>query len=407
MYFLWVCVGKCKKSASNHSAHRVTFVRSYHQILMPLFIVDSWFYVLVAAFILHQVWNWILFSRASFFKQEVPEGEGKPGLSVVIAAKNEKRNLEILIPKILEQEYPDFEVIIVDDHSWDGTYEYLHEQMPSHNNLHIVSLTDFVQSKPGKKLALTLGIKKAKNDLIVLTDADCVPMSTNWLSEMAAPYQFNETEVVIGYSPYTASSGPLNVIIRFEAFYTMWQYVSFALVGAPYMGVGRNMSYRKSTFLGNKGFAKNLHVPFGDDDLLVQEIATRKNARIVLSPSSHVESYPSQGVGVWLKQKRRHLSAGKHYRSKFKIILGLLWMSKAVSYGASIAYFIWGSLSSLGLALAVLPLVLHWMLVIVFNHKHQVFKLWYLFPVLDVVYQLVLYPLLGLITMLHPKKVNW
>lgn len=357
---------------------------------------------------MHQAWNWALFSRTAFHKDaEEAEGTEFPGVSVVVAAKNEKKNLEKLIPKILGQDYPNFELIIVDDHSWDGTYEYLYEQMPNHSNLHIVSLTEFVQSKPGKKLALTLGIKKAQNDVIVLTDADCIPTSEYWLKEMASKYRKEDTELVFGYSPYAASMSPLNAIIRYEAFYTMWQYMSFALAGVPYMGVGRNMSYKKSTFLGNKGFAKNLHVPFGDDDLLVQEIANSGNVQIAVKPESHIISYPSKGVGQWLKQKRRHLSAGKHYKGKFKVLLGLLWLSKASSYLLSIIYLAVAELSVLGMSIALLPVVLHWLLVIVFNHKYKVFKPWYLFPLLDVVYQLILYPLLGFFTMLHPKKVNW
>lgn len=356
---------------------------------------------------MHQAWNWVLFSRAAFFKKREVDSRDQPGVSVVIAAKNEKKNLEVLLPKLLEQDYPSFEVIVVDDHSWDGTYEYLHEQMPKHKNLHLVALTEFVQSKPGKKFALTMGIKKATNDVILLTDADCLPSSEKWLAEMASPYSNDGTEVVLGYSPYMSASSPLNVIIRFEAFYTMWQYMSFALTGAPYMGVGRNMSYRKSSFLSNKGFASNMHVPYGDDDLLVQEIATGKNVKVVVSPDSHMESYPSKGVGQWLKQKRRHLSAGKFYKGKFKLILTLLWGTKVFAYGAAVSYFIWADISVLGIALALAPLLLHWLLVIVFNHTYKVFKLWYLFPLLDVFYQMVLHPLLGLITLLHPKKVNW
>jgi len=374
---------------------------------MPLYTIDYWFYALLAGFVLHQVWNWVLFSRAAFYKQKEEEGTVLPGVSVVVAAKNEKKNLQELIPKVLEQDYPNFELIIVDDHSWDGTYEYLYEQMPHHSNLHIVSLTEFVHSKPGKKLALTLGIKKAQNDIIVLTDADCIPTSTGWLKDIATQYNEEGTELVFGYSPYMTSVSPLNAIIRYEAFYTMWQYMSFALAGMPYMGVGRNMSYKKSTFLENKGFAKNLHVPFGDDDLLVQEIATSKNVQVVLKPTSHVLSYPSKGIGQWLKQKRRHLSAGKHYHGKFKFLLALLWLTKASSYLLSIVYITTAPLSVLGLCIAVLPVALHWLLVIVFNHKNRVFKSWYLFPLLDILYQLVLYPLLGFITMLHPKKVNW
>jgi len=374
---------------------------------VPLYQVDFWLYILIAAFVLHQLWFWLLWVKPLYLKGEKEQNGQLPAVSVIVAAKNEKENLQKLVPAVLNQDYPEFELIVVDDHSWDGTYEYIHEMMPVHKNLHVVSLNEFVQSKPGKKLALTLGIKKARHEILIFTDADCTPASDNWLKQMANSYESDQTEIVLGYSPIRPKASPLNLIVRFEAFNTMWQYAAFALAKLPYMGVGRNLSYKKSTFLANKGFAKNLKVPFGDDDLLVQEMAHSGNTSLVLSSDSHVYTNSPKGVLKWISQKRRHLSAGKYYKGKFTALLGLGWLCKVLIYSVAILYFILGPMHVAGLSLAILPLLAMWLLSFLFHRKSNVFSVWYVYPLLELLYQLLIYPLLGVITALHPKKVNW
>ena len=353
------------------------------------------------------VWLITVFLRPLLKQPSFENEEDLPPVSVIVVAKNEKENLKRLIPQILEQDYRDFELVIVDNHSWDGTHEYLHEIKAAGQQIELVSLNEFVHAKPGKKFALTLGIKKAKNDIVVLTDADCIPKSDQWLREMAKPYISEATEVVLGYSPYASAPSPLNWIIRFEAFYVAWLYLSFALMGSPYMGVGRNMSYRKSTFLKNKGFASHLSLSFGDDDLLIQEIANQSNTRVVLKAESHVESIPKKGVVSWIGQKRRHLSAGERYKFKFRLLLGLMWLSKFSWYVGFILYLILGRITLPTLGVFGLPLIISWIYSIVINHKYKMFTMWYIFPVLDVLYQVLVYPLLGFVTWINPKKDGW
>lgn len=352
------------------------------------------------------IWLLFVFIRPLLHKP-IGEANELPALSVVVVAKNEKENLQSLIPAILGQEYQDFELIIVDNHSWDGTHEYIHELKGQGQPIELVSLNEFVHAKPGKKFALTLGIKKAKNDVIILTDADCLPKSNQWLREMAKPYTSSSTEVVLGYSPYTGSYNPLNPIIRFESFYVAWLYSAFALMGQPYMGVGRNMSYRKSTFLENKGFASHLSLSFGDDDLLVQEIAQKNNTAVVLTLESHVESIPKKGLIEWFKQKRRHLSAGEQYKFKFKALLGLIWLSKFLWYIGFVVFLFYGNISWVNLGVFALPFLAFWIFTLILNHKFKMLSLWYLYPLLDVIYQVVVYPLIGFITWINPKKSGW
>lgn len=247
--------------------------------------------------------------------------ESHEGISVVVAAQNEIHNLRALAPKVLRQNYDLFEVIIVNDRSDDGTIEFLIDLEQKHEKLRAIHVHDRPEHINGKKYALTLGIKAAKFDNILLTDADCLPASDNWLQTMARGYR--QSEFVLGFSGYTRLRGFLNYFIRFETILTGIQYLASAANGQPYMGVGRNLGYKKSTFLSKKGFLGFQEVVGGDDDLFVNKYATAKNTTVVVEPEALVLSTPKLTWRAYLRQKHRHLSVGKHYRGTTKIILGL------------------------------------------------------------------------------------
>ncbi|MGH2642379.1 MAG: glycosyltransferase, partial [Chitinophagaceae bacterium] len=210
-------------------------------------------YVLVAGI---QIFYYLyFFSRLAGYKTkegELPEKDNLP-LSVIICAKNEERNLQRNLPEILQQHYtnsqhdPQFEVVVVDDNSDDDTSSVLRYLSPGYPHFHFVELHQSAKGIPGKKYPLTIGIKKSANDILVLTDADCKPAGTHWLELIAGKFN-NGTEVVLGYGAYKTRPGLLNKVIRFETFFSAMQYLSFALAGIPYMGVGRNLAYKKELF---------------------------------------------------------------------------------------------------------------------------------------------------------------
>lgn len=249
-----------------------------------------------------------------------PNTKREQPVSVIVCAHNELENLKTLIPKLLSQEHNDFEVIIVDDRSDDGTYDYLLENKS--DKLKFARVDQVHDHINAKKFALTMGIKAASNDILLLTDADCEPSSSQWIKEMTGSFT-KETDFVLGISPYEEGKGLLNQFIQFETQWTAMNYVGFALVGNPYMGVGRNLAYRKSAFLNNKGFGKIQHITGGDDDLLVNELANKKNTRLALGAESLTYSIPKSTWGEYLKQKTRHWSVGKYYKTKDKFLLGL------------------------------------------------------------------------------------
>ena len=240
-------------------------------------------------------------------------------ISIIICAKNEFLNLKNKLPFVLKQNYSKYEVIVVNDQSNDETANLLKEFEKQYQNLVVVTIEKHINNHNGKKLALTLGIKSAKHEHLLLTDADCIPKSKNWATKMCS--NFNSVDIVLGYGAYEKKKGLLNQLIRFDTFNVAQQYLSYALAGHTYMGVGRNMAYRKSLFFENKGFANHLHIPSGDDDLFIQEIANKCNVGIEISEQAHTTSSVTKIWREWVYQKRRHITTAPLYKIKFKILL--------------------------------------------------------------------------------------
>jgi biofilm PGA synthesis N-glycosyltransferase PgaC len=259
----------------------------------------------------------------------------RKGISVIICARNEAHHLKQFLPRILEQDYPLFEVVVVNDGSTDGTEALLGEMAASHPRLRYTTLPPCNTFSRGKKLALTVGLKSANYDHVLLTDADCYPASKKWLASMTSCLD-KEKSIVLGYGRYEKKRGILNALIRYETAFTAMQYFSFALKGKPYMGVGRNLAYNKSLFFGGRGFANHYHLASGDDDLFVNQHARAGNTAIVPDPEAHTISVPESSPGTWIRQKQRHISAGNLYKPWSRFRLGTEWFSRLVFYTAFI-----------------------------------------------------------------------
>ncbi|MDW3194743.1 MAG: glycosyltransferase [Cytophagales bacterium] len=250
---------------------------------------------------------------ALIFTPTSPSSVENPPVTVIVCARNEEANLKELVPLLLEQDHTAYEVVIVLDRCFDESLAYMKSLEPNHPNLRTM-IIDYVpdQFHP-KKFGLTLAIKGAKYDWVLLTDADCRPASSSWVSGMAQHFTA-ERDIVLGYSPYFQEKGFLNAYIGYETFNTAYQYLSSARLGIPYMGVGRNLAYRKSLFLDNLGFGANQSITGGDDDLFVQSHANHRNTGIAVSPDLMVHSKPKQKWSEYLQQKKRHYSVSKFYR---------------------------------------------------------------------------------------------
>ncbi|MCD4725583.1 MAG: glycosyltransferase [Bacteroidales bacterium] len=280
------------------------------------------------SFIVQMIYFWVFFSRLAFYKNRDDKIVDE-SVSVVICAKNEYYNLKRNLPLILEQDHPSFEVVVVNDNSQDDSLELLEEMAREHSNLKIVNLSQDLNFFQGKKFPLSLGIKSASNDILLLTDADCRPSSKDWIKNMSGKFR-GEKEIVLGYGGYERKRNLINYIIRYETIWVAIQYLSFSLAGRTYMGVGRNLAYSKSLFYRNKGFSSHYTVASGDDDLFINSVATRKNVAIEIAHGSHTVSVPKTSFSSWIIQKRRHLTTWKYYRGRFKRLLGLWSVSQVI-----------------------------------------------------------------------------
>ncbi|HEV2352658.1 MAG TPA: glycosyltransferase [Puia sp.] len=272
------------------------------------------------------------FRRLAYYTPPAKQQSQQHPVSVIICARDEAARLVNHLPGTLVQTYPTtHEVIVVNHNSQDDTRFLLDEFKKTFKGLHIVNLAHEAIGIPGKKYPLSMGIKEARHEIVLLTDADCIPASEFWMQKMQDGYH-DGIEVVLGYSPYKKGPGILNKLIRFDTFHTALQFLSYALAGQPYMGVGRNLSYKKAVFLRNKGFSAINHLPGGDDDLFINRVATGTNTAIVIDPDTFMVSEPKKTFGEWFRQKSRHYSTAKYYKPKHKFLLGLYTVSYVLFY---------------------------------------------------------------------------
>lgn len=277
------------------------------------------------------------FTRLAFYKTTTSLNSQTNPVSVVVCARDEAENLANNLSGILLQEYKTtHEVIVVNDNSYDDS-EYLLEALrKEYKQMNVVHLTQEAKMIQGKKFPLGVGIKTAKHEILLLTDADCVPATEHWIQSMQAAYK-PETEIVLGYGKYKKRKGTLNKLIRWETFHTAMQYLSYALAGQAYMGVGRNLSYKKAVFLRHKGFSAHGNIPGGDDDLFINMAAKKNNVGINVDPKSFTLSRPVETWEDWRKQKNRHYTTSKYYKGSHKFLLGFYALSQLLFYPLAVA----------------------------------------------------------------------
>ena len=365
-----------------------------------------------------------------FTKAEVPSTiyhlpftkEGCPGVSVLVCAHNEAYNLSAYLYALLSQDYPTYEVIVVDDGSEDKTREVIESYMVQDKRLRITFVPKEARVRSTKKLALTLAAKAAQYDYLLLTDADCTPESTHWISEMMRGFMSCTKddvqctkEIVLGFGAYFYEKGFVNRLVRYDTLFNGLHYLSAAAHGHPYMGVGRNLAYKKELFFKTGGFKKMMNNRAGDDDLFVNHVANRKNTAVVSSRASITWSPSKTTMRDWWQQKRRHLSVSHDYRLGTKIRLASEPMSRGLFYLAVIALLvafacqpIVGSPLSILAAMALGLFLLRWIvqtIIINLSAKRMGLHGFNMFTILGMD---IFLPLVSLYMLCVPKKqVKW
>jgi glycosyltransferase involved in cell wall biosynthesis len=285
------------------------------------------FYFFIAIVVIQVFYYLGIFGKFAFAKPQDIASKKLP-VSVIVCAKNEEENVKKFIPLLAEQDYPDFEIVLIDDASSDETLEVFEQFEQQYPNIRLVKVQNNEAFWGNKKYALTLGIKASKKEYLLFTDADCYPTSKNWITAMTSQFTMNKT-IVLGYGGYEkVERSLLNKIIRFETVLTAVQYFSWAKLGLPYMGVGRNLAYKRDEFFNVNGFIEHIQIRSGDDDLFINQAANKNNTTISYTPESFTYSKPKETYREWFTQKRRHISTAEHYKFFDKMQLGLFFISQ-------------------------------------------------------------------------------
>ena len=312
--------------------------------MIPGYLIQIIFYSFCFAAAVQIFYYLFFFSRLAFYKPSIKNVSQTHPVSVIICARDEAANLAKNLPGALVQKYKTtHEVIVINDNSLDEGKYILEEYRKTFKQLRVIELTQEAKFIPGKKFPLSVGIKEAKHEVLLMTDADCVPASEFWIEKMQEGYQEN-TEIVLGYGALYKKKGFLNKLIRWETFHTALQYLTYAAAGFAYMGVGRNLSYKRSVFFRHKGFSSHNHVASGDDDLFINLASTKSNTEIVIDKDAFTLSKPPQSWKQWMKQKSRHYTTSRYYKGIHKFLLGMYSLSHGFFYPlfiASLIFFSW------------------------------------------------------------------
>jgi len=349
---------------------------------------------------------WLFFagsilSHKSSKSDNVPEPSG---ISIIICAYNELENLKKLLPNLYQQDYKEFEIIVVNDKSDDETYDYLREESKANPILKIVDIDRTPDHINSKKYAITLGIKVAKYEKLLFTDADCIPASDQWIKSMATSFGA-KTNFALGYSQFKSEPGFVNTFSRYETQMTGMLYHSFAIAGNPYMGVGRNMAYNKSMFFENNGFNQFQKIVGGDDDLFVNQYAKGADTKVSLGHDALVWSYSKKTIPDYFKQKLRHISVSKYYNTKDKLLLGMYSLSHLLFWIAFVILAVSNYFPEFVFGALAIRLILNGLIVNSISKKFgERIVIWPL-PIIDFVYSVYLL-IMGFATF-STKKVTW
>jgi glycosyltransferase involved in cell wall biosynthesis len=364
------------------------------------------FSTLLVAFAIVVVVNclfYLLFAKYAFAKTSQPTLQTKIPVSVIVCSKNEAENLKNNIPLWLAQDYPNFELILVNDASSDNTLDVIEHFAGNDPRIKIVNVVNNEAFWANKKYALTLGIKKAKNNHLLFTDADCKPASNVWIQQMVSHFS-TEKQLILGYGAYAKAKGLLNKLVRFETFMAALQYFGFAKLGLPYMGVGRNLGYTANLFYENNGFMSHMYIRSGDDDLFVNQAATQSNFAISDSPESFTISTPKKSWKSLFNQKRRHLTTASHYKFSHKIVLGAFYISNVLFWLGLILSFLFLEWEVV-LALLLFRLIVQYIVVAKALKKLRENNLVYFVSILEIM--MICFQMVIFITNLFSKPKHW
>ncbi|MFT5753399.1 MAG: glycosyltransferase involved in cell wall biosynthesis [Flavobacterium sp.] len=360
--------------------------------------------IFIAIVLIQFIYYIAIFGQFSFAKNQTISSKKIP-VSVIVCAKNEVENVKKFFPLLINQNYTDYEIVLIDDASGDETLDIFEEYEKKYSNVKLVKVKNNEAFWGNKKFALTLGIKAATKEYLVFIDADCYPNSKDWLQQVTAQFTMKKT-IVLGYGAYDKFENSfLNKIIRYETLLTAVQYFSWAKIGKPYMGVGRNLAYKKSVFFDNNGFIDHMKVRSGDDDLFINQASNKENTSVIFTPESFTYSTPRTTYKDWFNQKRRHVTTAKLYKSFDKFQLGLYFLSQLLFFVLAIILLAFQFQWILVLGIVIFRYTFCWISLGYGAAKLKEKDVMYWYPIIELI--LIFTQLNIFITNIFSKPVHW
>lgn len=361
-------------------------------------------YIFIALAAIQLVYYLGVFGKFAFAKAQKITPKRIP-ISVIVCAKNEEENVANYIPLLAEQNYPDFEIVLIDDASGDNTLEIFEQFEKQYANVRLVKVENNEAFWGNKKYALTLGIKAAKKEYLLFTDADCYPTSKDWITAMSSQFTMQKT-IVLGYGKYEKIANSfLNKIIRFENILNTIQYFSWAKMGFPYMGVGRNMAYKKDEFFNVNGFIEHMQIRTGDDELFINQAANGKNTTIAFTPESFSMSKPKTTFSEFFNQKRRQIATANYFKSVDQLRLGIFYSSQLLFLLVAILLLAFQFEWIIVLSIFLGRYIVAWTVVGFSAGKLQENDIKFWFPVVEIV--LIFTQANAYFTNLFSKPIHW
>jgi glycosyltransferase involved in cell wall biosynthesis len=306
------------------------------------------FCVFVVVVILQLVYYLGVFGKFSFAKPQIITPK-RLSVSVIVCAKNDAEKVKELIPVLLAQNYPDFELVLIDNASSDETLDIFEEYEKQYRNIRLVKVENNEAFWGNKKYALTLGIKAASKDYLLFTDADCYPTSPDWILNMTSQFTLNKT-IVLGYSAYEKQAKSfLNKIIRYDAVLRATQQFAWAKLGRPFTGNGRNLAYKKDEFFKRNGYINHMNILTGEDALFINDAAGKKNTAMCYSVESFTYTKAKKTFKSWTKERRKAAFTASFFKPFDRFQLKLFTVLQA-------AFFI--------LMILLLALQFNWMFIV-------------------------------------------
>lgn len=340
------------------------------------------FYIFVVTVITQLIYYIFLFGRFTFSNPHKTTQNNDP-VSVIICARNEAENLRSNLKAFLDQNYSNFEIIVVNDASTDETLSVLQFFKKSYDSLILIDIKPSFNYSGNKKNAITKAIDVATHQNLLFTDADCKPVSSNWITEMTSQLS-DQKKIILGYGAYkNIKEDFINKLIRFETLLTAVQYFSYAKIGLPYMGVGRNLTYKKEVFFNANGFTGHSQIRSGDDDLLINQMADKKNTAICFSNDSFTISEPKKTFVSWFRQKRRHITTASHYKPIHQFLLGLFYVSQFLFWLLAIILLAFSFNWLIVTIFLTIRLIIQYIILGKSAQKLNENSLFWIFPVLD------------------------